>query len=146
MARKRSRTAVLKRQREVKKSEKQALKREKRELRGDDPESDSNVAGNDHEFTISLQRDDGLNSDQGGDEMTGWAPFTGQDVTAMFVDPHVSNFKGQPVTVDSITVSDGETRVIGAGEVFLAEDVTGKGHLSKAVDGKPRHCIFVPID
>jgi hypothetical protein len=42
MARKRSRTAVLKRQREVKKSEKQALKREKRELRGDDPDSDSN--------------------------------------------------------------------------------------------------------
>jgi hypothetical protein len=41
MARKRSRTAVLKRQREVKKSEKQALKREKRELRGDDPDPDS---------------------------------------------------------------------------------------------------------
>ena len=37
MARKRSRTAVLKRQREVKKSEKQALKREKRELRKDEP-------------------------------------------------------------------------------------------------------------
>ena len=35
MARKRSRTAVLKRQREVKKSEKQAMKREKRELRKD---------------------------------------------------------------------------------------------------------------
>jgi hypothetical protein len=45
-----------------------------------------------------------------------------------------------------ITVSDGETRVIGAGEVFLVEDITGKGHLSKAVDGKLRHCIFVPID
>ncbi len=45
-----------------------------------------------------------------------------------------------------ITVSDGETRVIGAGEVFLVEDVTGKGHLSRAVDGKLRHCIFVPID
>ncbi len=45
-----------------------------------------------------------------------------------------------------ITVSDGETRVIGAGEVFLVEDVTGKGHMSKSVDGKPRHCIFVPID
>ena len=33
MARKRSRTAVLKRQREVKKTEKQALKREKKEMR-----------------------------------------------------------------------------------------------------------------
>ena len=37
MARKRSRTAVLKRQREVKKTEKQALKREKRELRKEAP-------------------------------------------------------------------------------------------------------------
>ncbi len=45
-----------------------------------------------------------------------------------------------------ITASDGETRVIGAGEVLLVEDTTGKGHLSKAVDGKLRHCIFVPID
>ena len=35
MARKRSRTAVLKRQREVKKSEKQALKREKKEIRSE---------------------------------------------------------------------------------------------------------------
>ncbi len=45
-----------------------------------------------------------------------------------------------------ITVSDGESRVIGAGEVILVEDTTGKGHLSKAVDGKLRHCIFVPIE
>ena len=37
MARKRSRTAVLKRQREVKKSEKQALKREKREISKEAP-------------------------------------------------------------------------------------------------------------
>ena len=37
MARKRSRTAVLKRQREVKKSEKQAMKREKKEVRTESP-------------------------------------------------------------------------------------------------------------
>jgi hypothetical protein len=45
-----------------------------------------------------------------------------------------------------ITVSDGESRKIGAGEVILVEDTTGKGHLSKALDGKIRNCIFVPID
>jgi uncharacterized protein YjlB len=45
-----------------------------------------------------------------------------------------------------ITASDGEARVIGAGEVILVEDTTGQGHLSKAVDGKLRHCIFVPVD
>jgi hypothetical protein len=45
-----------------------------------------------------------------------------------------------------ITASDGEKRVIGAGEVLLVEDVTGKGHLSKAVSGQIRHSIFIPIE
>lgn len=45
-----------------------------------------------------------------------------------------------------ITAGDGEARVIGAGEVILVEDTTGQGHLSKAVENKLRHCIFVPID
>ena len=45
-----------------------------------------------------------------------------------------------------LTASDGESRVIGAGEVILVEDTTGKGHLSKAVGNRLRHCIFVPID
>ncbi len=45
-----------------------------------------------------------------------------------------------------ITASDGESRVIPAGEVILVEDTTGKGHLSKAVGGRVRHCIFIPTD
>ena len=45
-----------------------------------------------------------------------------------------------------ITASDGESRRIGAGEVLLVEDTWGKGHLSKALDGKLRNCIFVPIE
>jgi hypothetical protein len=45
-----------------------------------------------------------------------------------------------------LTASDGEARVIGAGEVVLVEDITGKGHLSKSVGGKMRHSIFVPIE
>ena len=45
-----------------------------------------------------------------------------------------------------ITASDGESRIIGAGEVLLVEDTSGKGHLSKSVSGKMRHSIFVPID
>ena len=45
-----------------------------------------------------------------------------------------------------ITASDGESRIIGAGEVLLVEDTTGKGHLSKSVAGKMRRSIFVPID
>ncbi len=45
-----------------------------------------------------------------------------------------------------ITASDGESRVIGAGEVLLVEDTTGKGHLSKAVNNQVRHSIFVVLD
>ncbi|MDP6876047.1 MAG: hypothetical protein QF521_21190 [Alphaproteobacteria bacterium] len=45
-----------------------------------------------------------------------------------------------------ITASDGEARIIGAGEVILVEDINGKGHLSKAVDEQIRHCIFVPVE
>jgi quercetin dioxygenase-like cupin family protein len=45
-----------------------------------------------------------------------------------------------------ITASDGETRVIGAGEVLLVEDTAGKGHLSKAVSSQIRHSIFIRVD
>ena len=45
-----------------------------------------------------------------------------------------------------ITASDGEARTIGAGEVVLVEDTSGKGHLSKSVGGKMRRSIFVPVE
>ena len=45
-----------------------------------------------------------------------------------------------------ITASDGEARRIGAGEVVLVEDTSGKGHLSKSVNNQMRHSIFVPIE
>ena len=45
-----------------------------------------------------------------------------------------------------ITASDGEARQIGAGEVILVEDTHGKGHLSKAIEGKVRNCIFVTLE
>lgn len=44
------------------------------------------------------------------------------------------------------TVSDGETRRFGDGEVVLLEDTSGKGHVSKAVQGQPRQSIFVTLD
>ncbi len=44
-----------------------------------------------------------------------------------------------------ITASDGESRVIGVGEVLLVEDVTGKGHLSEGLGGL-RRSLFIPVD
>ena len=45
-----------------------------------------------------------------------------------------------------ITASDGESRVVGAGEALLVEDTAGKGHRSQAVDGQIRRSIFVPAE
>ena len=45
-----------------------------------------------------------------------------------------------------LTASDGEARTIGAGEIILVEDTSGKGHLSKSVNNKMRHSIFIPIE
>ena len=45
-----------------------------------------------------------------------------------------------------IETGDGTIRRINAGEVLLAEDTHGRGHKSRAVDSKPRRCIFVTLD
>ncbi len=45
-----------------------------------------------------------------------------------------------------ITASDGESRVIGAGEVLLVEDTAGKGHLSQSVGKQMRRSVFVPVE
>jgi hypothetical protein len=45
-----------------------------------------------------------------------------------------------------VTVSDGEKRIIAAGEVLLVEDTEGRGHCSKSVNGKLRHSVFIPIN
>jgi hypothetical protein len=45
-----------------------------------------------------------------------------------------------------LELGDGTVRRFGPGSLFLADDTTGQGHRSRAVDGQPRHSLFVPID
>jgi hypothetical protein len=45
-----------------------------------------------------------------------------------------------------VVASDGTTRRFGPGDIMLADDMNSKGHLSKAVDGKPRKSVFVTVD
>ena len=45
-----------------------------------------------------------------------------------------------------IGVGDGTVRRLGPGDILLAEDTQGEGHTSRAVDGKPRQCLFIPLD
>jgi len=44
-----------------------------------------------------------------------------------------------------VTASDGEARVFGPGDIMLADDMGGKGHLSNAVGTEERVCLFVNV-
>ena len=45
-----------------------------------------------------------------------------------------------------ITASDGTKRLFGCGDIMLADDTTGRGHISRAANNMPRKAIFVTID
>ncbi|GIX49315.1 MAG: hypothetical protein KatS3mg131_3526 [Candidatus Tectimicrobiota bacterium] len=44
-----------------------------------------------------------------------------------------------------IEVGDGTVRRLGPGDVLIAEDVTGQGHITREVGDEPRVSIFVPL-
>jgi uncharacterized cupin superfamily protein len=44
-----------------------------------------------------------------------------------------------------IETGDGTVRRFGPGDVMLAEDTTGRGHITRVIGGKPRDCIMVPL-
>ena len=65
-----------------------------------------------------------------------------------FFDWHRATRRQYVVNLDAphqVTASDGETRVIGAGEIYLVEDLSGKGHLSRGL-GKFRRSLLIPTD
>jgi len=45
-----------------------------------------------------------------------------------------------------IEVGDGTRRVFHDGDILLAEDVEGRGHVSRAVDGQPRRSLFITLE
>jgi hypothetical protein len=40
----------------------------------------------------------------------------------------------------------GEKRVLGPGSILLAEDTTGRGHISRAIAGEARQCLFITLE
>ena len=44
-----------------------------------------------------------------------------------------------------IEIGDGTTRRLGPGDVLVAEDVTGKGHITRGVGTDPRVTLAVPL-
>jgi hypothetical protein len=55
---------------------------------------------------------------------------------------YVVNLEGEV----EIEVGDGTKRILRTGDVMLAEDTTGQGHISRAVGGKPRKSLFITLD
>lgn len=45
-----------------------------------------------------------------------------------------------------IIVGDGTSRRFGPGDIMLAEDITGQGHMTRAVNQQPRTSIIVTLD
>lgn len=55
---------------------------------------------------------------------------------------YVVNLEGEV----EIEVGDGSKRILRSGDILLAEDTTGQGHISRAVAGKPRRSLFITLD
>ncbi len=47
--------------------------------------------------------------------------------------------------VAEVEVSDGTKRRVGAGDVLLAEDLTGEGHITRVISEEPRYYIVVAL-
>lgn len=45
-----------------------------------------------------------------------------------------------------IVASDGTTRRFGPGDILLADDTTGKGHISRVLDNRPGKSLFIPLN
>lgn len=55
---------------------------------------------------------------------------------------YVVNLEGEV----EIEVGDGTKRILRSGDILLAEDTTGQGHISRAVAGKPRKSLFIVLE
>lgn len=45
-----------------------------------------------------------------------------------------------------IETGDGTVRRFGPGDVMLAEDTTGRGHMTRVVGGQPRGYVFISLE
>jgi hypothetical protein len=66
---------------------------------------------------------------------------------------HLSDYHNAPRRQYVITLAgqveietgDGTVRRFGPGDVMLADDTTGHGHITRVVGGQPRHYVMIPL-
>lgn len=65
------------------------------------------------------------------------------------LDWHCAPGRQYVITLDGvgeIEVGDGSTKRFGPGDVLLAEDLTGEGHVTRVVGDGPRTMMWVPLE
>lgn len=65
-----------------------------------------------------------------------------------FIDWHPAPRRQFVITLSGraeVEASDGEIRQIGPGTIMLADDTTGKGHITRGVGTEDRLSIFIPL-
>ena len=71
------------------------------------------------------------------------------DEPGTFIDWHVAPRRQFIITLSGeveIGLGDGTLRRFGAGQVMLADDLTGRGHTTHAVSDVPRISVAIPVD
>ena len=54
---------------------------------------------------------------------------------------YVINLSGE----SEVEVGDGTKRRLGPGAIYLADDTTGQGHISRAIGSQPRVFVTIPL-
>jgi hypothetical protein len=65
-----------------------------------------------------------------------------------FIDWHPAPRRQFVVTLSGaaeVEASDGEVRRIGPGSIMLADDLTGRGHITRGVGAEERISLFIPV-
>lgn len=71
------------------------------------------------------------------------------DEPGTFMDWHVAPRRQFIITLSGeveIGLGDGTLRRFGAGQVMLADDLTGRGHTTHAVSDVPRVSVAIPVE
>lgn len=92
-----------------------------------------------------------LRGQPGGSEYSDLYPATGvifrRSPADQFLDWHPAPRRQFVITLSGeaeVEASDGEVRQIGPGTIMLAEDLTGKGHITRGRGTEERLSLFIP--
>ena len=85
-------------------------------------------------------------------EYSDLVPATGvifrKSAADQFIDWHPAPRRQFVITLSGqaeVEASDGEVRQIGPGTIMLAEDTTGKGHITRSAGSEERLSLFIPL-